>query len=195
ERFHRFVLGQTEAVIYIRGLPVAIFCTLPEFPFVISGEWSPVFLGLMHKYSCTLTNHFIWTQWNGHFNLIDAPFVPGTTVQPQPAILKPGFALQFFTCHQNSIQTNFVRTMGIRQVAGCINLMRFDFLQQFPNNLHICFTYRILDDFPRLIKRQIQKMDVVISSSCNSSAGTGLPSPDHPFDTPDHIDVWLTPFF
>src|SRR5690606_5649945 len=87
ECLHGFVFGQSETIVDVCRIPISIFGPLPEFPLIITGEWGPVLLGLVHKYSGPLSDHFIGAQRDRHFDLIDPPFVPGSAVQPQPAIL------------------------------------------------------------------------------------------------------------
>ena len=71
---HGLILCQSQNVVKMGCLPVAIFGTLPEFAFIITRKNRVIFCDWCIKIAPSLVQ-FIRTNGNGHFDFINWPFI------------------------------------------------------------------------------------------------------------------------
>ncbi|MPM57720.1 hypothetical protein SDC9_104543 [bioreactor metagenome] len=90
------------------------------------------------------------------------PFHPGTPVHPNAAILVPLIILHQIDGGQNSIQTYFVGSVRIGEVAGNIDLMRFDAFNKVLDDYHVSFRNGVFFYPPGFVKRQVEKMYMAV---------------------------------
>ena len=128
--FDGLVRSQTEAGVEVGRSFVTILGTLPEQTLVVAQEGSALHLRLVFENRVTFLTQLFGAQGHSHFDVVDFPFGPGTTIHPDAAIFHPLFVLDFVDSGQNGIEANLVSSVRVGQVAGYENLVRFNRLNQ-----------------------------------------------------------------
>src|SRR5213593_1729130 len=83
-RFHREVLGKTEAIELRRRALVARFDTLPELALVVAaGEGRRVFLRLVLEDRLDLESELFLRERHEPRRLVNRPFLPGAPIKPR----------------------------------------------------------------------------------------------------------------
>ena len=122
---HSLVAGQSEIVIALRGLTVAIFGTLPEQTLIVAQERGTLHLALVAQDGVSFLTQFLWTHGYAHLNVGHVPLGPGTTIHPYTTVVQPlvtGF-LYFVDGCENGIGTLTVCAVRIGQVGSYIDLV------------------------------------------------------------------------
>src|SRR5690606_3305012 len=81
---HGSIVGQAKLVVQSRGFLVPVLGPLPKLPTVRTLEDHPILLALVFEDPIPFFTHLIGTHGDGHFNVVDGPFLPSAPVQPQP---------------------------------------------------------------------------------------------------------------
>ena len=71
-----------------------------------------------------LSHQLLRVQWHGHFDLVRAPFLPRSTVEPDLTLRLPVVVLCLLTGLQHGLQANAMGAVRVGQVTSDINLMR-----------------------------------------------------------------------
>src|SRR4051812_36578324 len=89
------------------------------------------------------------------------PFLPRSAIEPDFAVAIPRLVFRALASLQHGAQTNAVRAVWVGQVAGAVNLVRLNALQQFDRDLNVGLAERLLFHAARLVKWHVQKMQVL----------------------------------
>ena len=189
--FDAFVLGHAERVVQGGSRVVAVFGPLPEFARVGAGEQSTVFLRLVLEDGGPFAEQFARAKWHGHFDLLGAPLLPSTTVEPNNATLVPGFVFEAIASLEHRCEASAVCAMRVREIASGVNLMRLNGLQQVNRDLDIFFAERHLADTACLVERHIHVVQAVARDAAASRSGAGFDAADQSFDLLDRTAVDL----
>src|SRR6187549_3822090 len=72
--------------------------------------------------------------------------------------------------------------MGVRQIAGAVNLVRLNFFEKVHSDLHILFAHRVLFDGTGFIKWEVKEVCILFFDSYVTTGGSRLTCPDQSFD-------------
>ena len=89
KRLHRLIGSQAELVVEGGCTAVAVLAALPEGSCVIAQEGCALHLALVFQDGVALGPEFFGADGNGHLDVLDFPFGPGTAVHPDAAIFQP----------------------------------------------------------------------------------------------------------
>ena len=73
ERFNRRVLRQSQAVVHLGGVGIALLGAFPKLTLVGAGKERAILLRLMLEDRGALARHFVGRERHGHFGLLDVP--------------------------------------------------------------------------------------------------------------------------
>ena len=114
--------------------------------------------------------------------MVDFPFGPCATVHPNAAIFHPIFVLDFIDSGKDGIETNFVSSVRVGQIAGNENLMGFYRFDQIFYNLYIGFGEIAFFNGSGLIERQVEEVYVLRFNTDIVTCRTCLALTNHRLD-------------
>ncbi|MEY3458022.1 MAG: hypothetical protein RL215_1179 [Planctomycetota bacterium] len=119
---------------------------------------------------------------HGHFDLVNGPFLPGATVEPDFAVAEPVVVANLIAGENDGFEADAVSSVGVREVAGRVDLMGLQFAEEFDNDSDVVFSERFLLDTACFVKRQIEEAQVGRRNTAAASAGDGFAFPDESLD-------------
>ena len=183
EALDGLILGQAQLVVELSGGAVAVLGPLPELARVVgAGEQRRVLLALVLEDGDALAGHLIRRERNGHLDLIRVPLGPGAAVQPHVAVLQPGAVLEPLQGLEDRRQAHAVRAVRVGEVAGGVDLVGLDALQQIHGDADVLFSERLLLHPAGLVERQVHEVDVLRLHAAVAGAGAGLGPADQRLD-------------
>ena len=174
-----------------RGSGIPIVDALPELALVRAGKHGAVFLRLVFENGLLLQRQFEFGHRHENVSLLQRPLLPRTAVQPHNRA-----ALLWQPLHRrlDNPQTDAVRAVRIRQIAGHQDAMGLDFLQQFECLLNVFLAGRVLFDRAGLIEREIHEDAFVALQADVRGAADGFRFADEALDVADFLDVGVAGF-
>ena len=139
ECFHGFVGCEAEVFVELCGGTVSFFGALPEQAVVVAKERSVLHLTLVLEDGVALEPQLLRRDWHGHFDMVDFPFGPCSTVHPYAAVLHPCFIFQLVDGGENRIGAYAVGAVRVGEVACHENLMGLHFAKELFDNVDIAF--------------------------------------------------------
>ena len=110
------------------------------------------------------------------------PLLPGAAVEPHLAVAHPRPAGELFQRRKHRRQADPVRAVRIGKVAGGIDLLWLDSLEQVGGDLDVAGPDRQLSHSAGFIERQIEEVDAVWLHAGVAGGGAGLGAPNQPLD-------------
>ena len=100
---------------------------------------------------------------HAHLNVGNFPLCPRSAVHPHAAVVEPFGVCLFLLIDggKHSIRTLAMSTVRIGQVGSHVNLMRLNLSQQLLNGDDVTLRHGQFLNFPTLIERQVEEVDVL----------------------------------
>src|SRR5262249_16685289 len=132
ETFQRVELRQSELIIGLGRVAIAVLGTLPELaPIRAAGKHRPVLLRLMAEGCLLLALDIVGTQWHHALDNVWIPLFPRSPIEPDLKLLSPGAGLA--NCLEDGLSAHPMSAVRVRHFSGDINLKRLNTLKQCDN--------------------------------------------------------------
>ena len=113
------------------------------------------------------------------------PLLPGTPVEPEPAVFHPLFIFELGKGHHDGIEAHAMCAVRVCQIAGSKYLMGLDGRHQLHNQPHILLPEGLFAHRARLVEGHIEKMYLIVRQAAESGAAASFAAADEPFDKSD----------
>ncbi len=119
---------------------------------------------------------------HGHLDLLGLPLLPRAAVEPDFAVVVPRLALHAVDGLEDGAEADAVRAVRVGQVAGGVDLVRLDLLQQVHDDLDVLLAERLLAHAAGLVERHVQEVQLLIRNAAVAAGGAGFAAADQALD-------------
>ena len=86
-------------------------------------------MGLVFEDGIAFATNFEWAEGDGHFNLVDGPFLPGAAVEPDFAVAVPVVIADLVAGEDDGFEADAMCAVWIGEVTGGVDLVWLKFAE------------------------------------------------------------------